>query len=124
VPDDEKLEELTQFASSLQSMKQRAIDLHLHATAQRLDWVSQMLRSEIAENTAGCGPEEAVQAASEAVLSANGQEFSCPGTTPCPDCGSTKLEMRTYGGSWDDADFHCARCGKLVRRAWFPLRTG
>jgi hypothetical protein len=26
--------------------------------------------------------------------------------------------MRAYGGSWDDADTHCARCGKLIQRAW------
>jgi len=36
----------------------------------------------------------------------------------CPNCGSTEFEMRTYGGSWDDADTHCAKCGKLVQSAW------
>jgi hypothetical protein len=34
----------------------------------------------------------------------------------CPDCGSTDFEMRTYGGSWEYADTHCARCGKLILR--------
>jgi hypothetical protein len=34
----------------------------------------------------------------------------------CPDCGSTEFEMRTYGGPWEYADTHCAKCGKLIRR--------
>lgn len=123
VPEAEKPDELTQLASALQLMKQRAIDLHLPATALRLDEVMRMLDLEVAGNTAACGPQEAVEAAPETVLSANGQEFSCLEAKPCPDCGSTKLEMRTYGGSWDDADFHCAKCGKLIHRAWFPMRT-
>ena len=38
--------------------------------------------------------------------------------TLCPSCGSTVFEMRTYGGSWDDADTHCAGCGKLIHSAW------
>lgn len=36
----------------------------------------------------------------------------------CPECGSDRFELRTYGGSWDDADTHCAKCGKLIHRAW------
>jgi transcription elongation factor Elf1 len=36
--------------------------------------------------------------------------------TSCPDCGSTEFEMRTYGGPWEYADTHCAKCGKLIRR--------
>lgn len=34
----------------------------------------------------------------------------------CPDCGSNRFEMRTYGGPWEYADTHCAHCGKLIRR--------
>lgn len=34
----------------------------------------------------------------------------------CPECGSTEFEMRTYGGPWEYADTHCARCGKLILR--------
>jgi len=36
--------------------------------------------------------------------------------TSCPDCGSAEFEMRTYGGPWEYADTHCAKCGKLIRR--------
>lgn len=35
--------------------------------------------------------------------------------SPCPSCGSTEFEMRTYGGPWEYADTHCAQCGKLIR---------
>jgi ribosomal protein L37AE/L43A len=38
--------------------------------------------------------------------------------TSCPACGSTWFEYRTYRGSWDDADTHCAKCGKLIHPAW------
>ena len=38
--------------------------------------------------------------------------------TSCPECGSNEFECRTYGGSWDDADIHCAKCGRLIHRAW------
>jgi transposase-like protein len=45
-------------------------------------------------------------------------QWSYVHTTSCPGCGSTEFEMRTYGGSWDDADTHCARCGRLIQPAW------
>ena len=124
MPETTKPDELTQFASTLQSMKQRALDLHLHATAQRLDWVVRMLGSEISEKATDSGPQEAVQAVPATMPSANGQDLSCREATPCPDCRSTEFEVRTYGGSWDDADFHCAGCGRLIHRAWFPMKTG
>jgi ribosomal protein L37AE/L43A len=53
-----------------------------------------------------------------AVPLASSRWTSAAQSTPCPACGSTRFEYRTYGGSWDDADTHCARCGKLIHRAW------
>jgi rubrerythrin len=38
--------------------------------------------------------------------------------TSCPGCGSSKFEMRTYGGPWEYADTHSAHCGKLIRRLY------
>ena len=47
---------------------------------------------------------------------ANGRRTYTVQNESCPDCGSTELEMRTYGGLWEYADTHCAECGKLIRR--------
>jgi hypothetical protein len=43
------------------------------------------------------------------------RSFADPNVS-CPDCGSTEFEMRTYGGSWEYADTHCTRCGRLILR--------
>src|ERR1039458_4869051 len=103
MPVTKKPDELTQFASDLQLMRHRAINLRLYATGQRLDWVIRMAGFEIAGDYEGCSRYEAAQAAPtnfQTVLSAMGQVRH----TPCSDCGSTEFEMRTYGGTWDDAD--------------------
>ena len=120
----EKPDESTQFASDLRSMRHRAIKLGLHATGQQLELAIQTLGLDIAG--AADARNEAAQAAHQrqTVLFAAGPEVHCQDATPCPDCGSTASEMRTYGGSWDDADVHCAQCGKLIHRAWSPSKTG
>jgi hypothetical protein len=110
-------DELAQFASDLQLMRHRAINLRLYATGERLDWAIRMAGFEIAGDYEGCSRYEAAQAAVISSLpladrSTLGQK------TPCPDCGSTEFEMRNYGGAWDDADIHCAKCGNLIQRAW------
>jgi predicted RNA-binding Zn-ribbon protein involved in translation (DUF1610 family) len=110
-------DELSQFASDLQLMRHRAINLRLYATGERLDWAIRMAGFEIAGDYEGCSSYEAAQAAPrnfQTVLSAQGRVQN----TPCPDCGSAEIEMRAYGGSWDDAETHCAKCGKLIQRAW------
>ena len=158
-------DELTHFASDLQLMRDRAIQLHLDAINKYLDWAIWGVRCEIMQLT-GCpncksGDCEVYETSLE------GQGWICRdcnhtwrlgrgGTQPvskrrvcnstwfprrsrtpkpvstvglqstqpysvrasCPNCGSTEFEMRTYGGSWDDADTHCAKCGKLLQSAW------
>jgi hypothetical protein len=120
MPEDKKPDDLAQFASDLQRMRHRAIDLHLYATGQRLDTAIRMLASEIAGDFDGDAKFPAAPKR-QTVLYVNGRAFHCPEATPCPDCSSTELEMRTYGGNWDDADTRCAKCGKLIHRAWFPI---
>ncbi len=112
-PDDE----LTKFASDLELMRHRAINLRLYATGQRLEGAIRMVRFEIAGNPDGCSRYEAAPRNLQSVVLAEGQVQH----GPCPDCGSTNLEICTYGGSWDDADFHCAKCGKLIQRAWSAI---
>jgi hypothetical protein len=111
-----KSDELTQFAADLQLMRGRAINLRLYATRQRLDSALRTLGLEIAGDTYGYCKYGAIQAAPR-----RGREFHCSLETPCPDCGSTEGEMRTHGGSWDDADCHCAQCGKLIYQAWSAM---
>jgi len=111
-----KSDELAQFASDLQLMRHRAINLRLYATSQRLDAAIRAVGLEIADDTDGYPKYSVVQAARKL-----GREFHCSLETPCPDCGSTEGEMRTHGGSWDDADCHCAECGKLIHHAWSAM---
>ncbi len=114
-PDDE----ITKFASDLELMRHRAIQLRLYATGQRLEGAIRMVGFEVNGNPDGCSRYEAAQAVRRDlpfVVPPPGQVQH-----PCPDCGATNLEMRAYGGSWDDADFHCAQCGKLIQRAWSAL---
>lgn len=123
MPETKKPDELTQFAFDLQLMRQRAINLRLYATGERLGGAIRMAGFEITGDYEGCSRYEAAQASPtkfQTALSANGRDLPVQ-NIPCPDCGSTEIEMRTYGGSWDDADFHCAKCGKLIHRAWFPM---
>jgi hypothetical protein len=117
-----KPDESTQFASDLRSMRHRAINLGLHATGKQLEVAIRVLGLETVGATDAFSKNEAHQP--QTVLFAAGPELDCRETTPCPDCGSTVTEMRTYGGSWDDADVHCAQCGKLIHRAWSPTKTG
>jgi hypothetical protein len=120
MPEPKKPDELTQFASDLQLMRDRAISLHLYATGQRLDWAIQMAGFEIAGDPEGCNKYEAAQAAStnfqKTALSAKGLWTYVDQNKSCPDCGSSEFEMRTYGGPLEYADTHCAKCGKLIRR--------
>lgn len=114
----QKPDELTQFASDLQLMRHRATNLRLYATGQRLDWAIRMAGFEIAGDCEGCSRYEAAQAAPtqfQTVLPASGRDLTVQ-NAPCRSCGSTEIDMRTYGGSWDEADTHCANCGKLIRR--------
>jgi len=126
MPETKKPDEPTQFASDLRSMRHRAINLGLHAIGQQLELAIRMLGLEIVGATDAFNRNEAAQAAHQRQtgLFAAGPEFHCREATPCPDCGSTASEMRTYGGSWDDADVHCAQCGKLIHSAWFPTKAG
>jgi len=105
-----KPDELAQFASDLQLMRHRAIDLCLYATGQRLDWAIRMAGFEI----------EAAQADparfQENAPSAQGLWTYVDQNKSCPECGSSEFEMRTYGGPLEYADTHCAKCGKLIRR--------
>jgi len=123
MPEAQKPDELRQFVSDLQSMWHRAVNLRLYTTGQRLDSAIRALGLEIAAGTNGYGKNEAAPKR-QIVLSTTGLEFHRLETRPCPGCGSTEREMRTYGGNWDDADSHCARCGKLIHRAWFAMRDG
>jgi len=123
MPEAKQPDELRQFVSDLQSMWHRAINLRLYSTGQRLDSAIQALGLEIAAGTDGYKKYETAPKR-QIVFSATGREFHCAEARPCPDCGSTEREMRTYGGNWDDADFHCSRCGKLIHRAWFAMRDG
>ena len=130
MPETKKPDELAQFASDLQLMRHCAINLRLNATGQRLDWAIRMVAFEIAGDYEGCSRYEAAQAAPtkfQTVISANGRDLVLvegvvkkiglhKAHTSCPDCGSTEREMRNYGRSWDEADTHCAKCGKLIRR--------
>ena len=161
-------DELTQFASDLRLMKERAIQLHLDAIDKHLDWAIWAARCEIVR-VSGC-PNCKSEHCEVYETSLEGQGWICrvcnhtwflggggspqpepvsklrvcksrwfprrrrepgPVLTPglrstesyperalCPSCGSAEFEMRTYGGSWDDADTHCATCGKLVQPAW------
>jgi hypothetical protein len=111
-----KPDELEHFAADLQLMRHRATNLGLHATGQQLDSAIQAFGFEIAGSTAGYRKFEAVGADPK-----RDRKFRCSQETPCPNCGSTEGEMRTYGGNWDDADCHCAQCGKLIRRAWSAI---
>jgi hypothetical protein len=124
MPETRKPGELAQFASDLQLMKHRAINLRLYANGQWLDSAIRTLAIEIAGHTEDSSKYEAAPAASKrhTAVAVTGREFHFREATPCPRCGSTESEMRTYGGSWDDADTHCAQCGKLIHRAWFPMR--
>ncbi len=119
MPEDHKPDELAQFASDLQRIRHRAINLRLHATGERLDTAIRGLGSELARNTDG-GNKYQATSKRPTVVYVNGRAFHCPEARPCPDCSSTELEILTYGGSWDDADTRCAKCGKLIHRAWFP----
>jgi hypothetical protein len=120
MPEKQKPDELTQFASDLQLMKHRAINLGLHATGQRLDWAIRMAGFEIAGDPEGCSKYEAAQAAptqfQKTAPSAKGLWTYVDQNKSCPDCGSSEFEMRTYGGPLEYADTHCAKCGKLIRR--------
>ena len=53
MPETKKPDELTQFASDLQLMRHRAINLRLYATGQRLDWAIRMVAFEIAGDYEG-----------------------------------------------------------------------
>src|ERR1700674_1886773 len=69
-------DELSQFASDLQLMRHRAINLRLYATGERLDWATRMAGFEIAGDYEGCSRYEAAQAAPrnfQTVLSAQGR---------------------------------------------------
>ncbi len=102
MPETRKSDELTQFASDLQVMKQRAISLCLYATGQRLDWAIRMAGFEIAGDPEGCSKYEAAQAAPtkfQTVLSANRPWTYTDKKTVCPNCGSNEFEMRAYGGA-------------------------
>lgn len=33
----------------------------------------------------------------------------------CPECGSTKHEVRNHDVMWGDGDVHCVRCGSYIR---------
>ena len=118
-----KPDELAQFASDLQSMRDRALSLRLYEAGQLLASAIQTLGSEIAGHIQGRGKCEAAPNP-QTVPIANGRESPYREAKPCPDCGSTEREMRTYGGSLDDADIHCANCGKLIHSAWFPVKVG
>jgi hypothetical protein len=122
MPKANKPDEFEQFAADLQLMKHRAISRGLHATGQRLDSAIRTLGFEIAGNSDGCSIYEPAKAIPKPLtaLYAKGRISHRPIASPCPDCGSSELEMRTYGGSTDDADSHCAQCGKLIHRAWSP----
>jgi hypothetical protein len=122
MPKANKPDEFEQFAADLQLMKHRAISLGLRVTGQRLDSAIRRLSFEIAGNTDGCTTYETAEPnpKSPTALYTNRRVVHRPEASPCPDCGSTELEMRTYGGSTDDADSHCAKCGKLIHRAWSP----
>jgi hypothetical protein len=117
---ESKPDELTQFASDLQLMRHRAINLRLYATGQRLDWAIRMAGFEIAGDPEGCSKYEAAQAAparlQTTVRSGKGLWTYADQNKSCPDCGSHEFEMRTYGGPWEYADTHCAGCGKLIHR--------
>jgi len=121
--DPGKPDELVQFASDLQSMRMRAINLRLPATGQRLESAIHTLGLEIAGDPDRRRKNEDA-AKRQVVFFAKGPELLCREATPCADCGSTESEMRTYGGSWDDADIHCAKCKKLIHRAWLPVKVG
>ena len=120
MPETKKPDELTQFPSDLQLMRHRAISLRLYATGQRLDWAIRMAGFEIAGDPDGCNRYEAAQAA-DFISRPSADRSTLGQKSPCPECGSTEFEMRNYGGSWDDADIHCAKCGKLVQRAWIAI---
>jgi hypothetical protein len=123
MPETKKPDKLRRFGTDLQLLRHRATDLRLDATGRCLDSAILTLGLEIAGRPDSGGKCERAQAAPkrQTALAANGKEFLCREATPCPDCGSTERETRTYGGNWDDADFHCSNCGKLIQRAWLAV---
>jgi rubredoxin len=107
-------EESARLASDLQEMKHRAINLRLYATGEKLDLAIRTLDAEMTGHLDGPNKPEVVSSSQPKTR----WEFQKPEAISCPDCGPTELEMRTYGGSWDDADFHCAKCGRLIHPSW------
>jgi len=71
-------DELAQFASDLQLMRHRAINLRLYATGQRLDWAIRMAGFEIAGDYEGCSRYEAAQGCSHKLSNC----AFCPGPGP------------------------------------------
>jgi ribosomal protein L37AE/L43A len=150
MPEAKNLDELRQFASDLQLMRDRAINLHLDAIEKNFDWMIRMVYFQIARVDGSSCPYCKSGATEIYERSREGEGWICRACnhtwlaggsrtpseekpistvrvrstspcseyTSCPRCGSKEFEYRTYGGSWEDADTHCAKCGKLIHRAW------